>query len=197
MAPPGTDLERVIDTALSLQLIEASQILIEDVDELREALKESGPDVSGHTHDGRTHGVHAEPITFGLKLASWWEEMGRQRERLGRALDGVRVGKISGAVGPHATVPPRVEERACRMLVIDVDPISSQIIQRDRHAHFITTLALIAASLEKFATEVRSLQRTEVREVEKPFREGQTGHPPMPHSATPSSASASVDWPGS
>ena len=175
----------VIDTALSLQLIEASRILIEDMDELREAIKESALTYRDTPMMGRTHGVHAEPITFGLKLASWWEEMGRQRERLDRALDGVRVGKISGAVGTHATVPPQVEERACRMLAIDVDPISSQIIQRDRHAHFVMTLALIAASLEKFATEIRSLQRTEIREVEEPFREGQTGSSSMPHKRNP------------
>ena len=175
----------VIDTALSLQLIEASRILIEDMDELREAIKESALTYRDTPMMGRTHGVHAEPITFGLKLASWWEEMGRQRERLDRALDGVRVGKISGAVGTHAAVPPQVEERACRMLAIDVDPISSQIIQRDRHAHFVMTLALIAASLEKFATEIRSLQRTEIREVEEPFREGQTGSSSMPHKRNP------------
>jgi adenylosuccinate lyase len=134
---------------------------------------------------GRTHGVHAEPITFGLKLALWWDEMGRQLERLQQALESIRVGKISGAVGTHATVPPSVEERVCHRIGLEVAPVSNQIIQRDRHAHFVSTLALIAASLEKFATEIRSLQRTEVREVEEPFNEGQTGSSSMPHKRNP------------
>jgi adenylosuccinate lyase len=134
---------------------------------------------------GRTHGVHAEPITFGLKLALWWDEMGRQLERLQQALHSIAVGKISGAVGTHATVPPSVEERVCHRLGLEAAPVSNQIIQRDRHAHFVSTLALIAASLEKFATEIRSLQRTEVREVEEPFNEGQTGSSSMPHKRNP------------
>jgi adenylosuccinate lyase len=134
---------------------------------------------------GRTHGVHAEPITFGLKLALWWDEMGRQLERLQQALESIRVGKISGAVGTHATVPPSVEERVCHRIGLEVAPVSNQIVQRDRHAHFVSTLALIAASLEKFATEIRSLQRTEVREVEEPFNEGQTGSSSMPHKRNP------------
>jgi adenylosuccinate lyase len=134
---------------------------------------------------GRTHGVHAEPITFGLKLALWWDEMGRQLERLQQALHSIAVGKISGAVGTHATVPPSVEERVCHRIGLEVAPVSNQIIQRDRHAHFVSTLALIAASLEKFATEIRSLQRTEVREVEEPFNEGQTGSSSMPHKRNP------------
>ena len=175
----------VIDTALSLQLVEAAQVLTDDVDELREVLKTAAMTYRDTPMMGRTHGIHAEPITFGLKLALWWEEIGRQRERLQGALQSVHVGKISGAVGTHATVPPQVEERVCQNLGLIVDPVSSQIVQRDRHAHFVTTLALIAASLEKFATEIRSLQRTEVREVEEPFGEGQTGSSSMPHKRNP------------
>ncbi len=175
----------VLDTALSLQLVEAGAELVNDLDALRAVL---GAQANTHRDTpmmGRTHGVHAEPITFGLKLALWWDEMGRQRVRLQQALAGVGVGKISGAVGTHATVPPLVEERVCQRLGLDVAPVSSQIVQRDRHAHFVTTLALIAASLEKFATEIRSLQRTEVREVEEPFGEGQTGSSSMPHKRNP------------
>ena len=134
---------------------------------------------------GRTHGVHAEPTTFGLKLALWWAEVERQRQRLARAKEEIAVGKISGAVGTYATLSPALEERVCAHLGLSPDPVSSQIVQRDRHAHFLTTLALIAASLEKFATEVRHLQRTEVREVEEPFGEGQTGSSSMPHKRNP------------
>ena len=175
----------VWDTALSLQLVEATQILTEDMDELCESLKVSARTYKDTPMMGRTHGVHAEPITFGLKLALWWDEAGRQRERLQQALHSVRVGKISGAVGTHATVPPHAEEKVCRSLGLDVAPVSNQVLQRDRHAHFVTTLALIAASLEKFATEIRSLQQTEIREVEEPFDEGQTGSSSMPHKRNP------------
>ena len=134
---------------------------------------------------GRTHGVHAEPITFGLKLAIWWDEMRRNRERLAQARESVAVGKLSGAVGTHATVPPSIEARACQRLGLQPAPVSNQIVQRDRHAQFVTTLAVIAASLEKFATEIRGLQRTEIREVEEPFAEGQTGSSAMPHKRNP------------
>jgi adenylosuccinate lyase len=134
---------------------------------------------------GRTHGVHAEPVTFGLKVALWWDEMRRQRGRLMAALEDVRVGKISGAVGTHATVPPSVEDRVCQELGLEVAAVSNQIIQRDRYAHFISTLALIAASLEKIATEIRSLQRTEIHELEEPFDEGQKGSSSMPHKRNP------------
>jgi adenylosuccinate lyase len=134
---------------------------------------------------GRTHGVHAEPITFGLKLALWWDEMRRNRERLCNARKDIAVGKISGPVGTHATVSPDVEAAVCNELGIGVAPVSNQVVQRDRHAGFVTTLAIIAASLEKFATEIRGLQRTEVREVEEPFSEGQTGSSSMPHKRNP------------
>ena len=175
----------VIDTALSLQMVEAAGVLADDIDQVLGFLKESALTYRDTPMMGRTHGVHAEPITFGLKLALWWEEMSRQRERLEQATESVRVGKISGAVGTHATVPPRVEERVCSALGLRTDRVSSQVLQRDRHAHFVSTLALIAASLEKFATEIRSLQRTEVREVEEPFAEGQTGSSSMPHKRNP------------
>jgi adenylosuccinate lyase len=134
---------------------------------------------------GRTHGVHAEPITFGLKLALWWDEMRRNRRRLSDARETIAVGKISGPVGTHATVSPSIETRVCRRLGIEAAPVSNQVVQRDRHAQLVTTLALIAASLEKFATEIRGLQRTEIREVEEPFHEGQTGSSSMPHKRNP------------
>ena len=175
----------VLDTALSLQLVEAAELLTEGMKELREVLKTKALAYRDTPMVGRTHGVHAEPITFGLKLALWWEEMGRQEDRLHQALLSVRVGKISGAVGTHATVLPQVEERVCKRMGLEVASISSQILQRDRHAHFVITLALIAASLEKFSTEIRSLQRTEIREVEEPFGKGQTGSSAMPHKRNP------------
>jgi adenylosuccinate lyase len=134
---------------------------------------------------GRTHGVHAEPTTFGLKLAVWVDEMRRQTHRLAEAKQGVAVGKVSGPVGTHATVPPTVEEAVCRHLGLAVAPLSNQIVQRDRHAYFIATLAVVAASLEKFATEIRHLQRTEVAEVAEPFAAGQTGSSAMPHKRNP------------
>ncbi|MDP3064022.1 MAG: adenylosuccinate lyase, partial [Chloroflexota bacterium] len=173
------------DTATNMQLIEAADILLEDVGLLREALKEMAQKYKLTPQMGRTHGVHAEPITFGLKMALWYDEMGRQRERLIQARKGMAVGKISGVVGTHATVPPSVEARVCAHLGLDVAPVSNQVVQRDRHAHYVTTLALIAASLEKFATEIRHLQRTEVREAEEPFGEGQTGSSAMPHKRNP------------
>ena len=175
----------MLDTALSMQMVEAGQILKEDLESLSEAVRTQALAHKDTPMMGRTHGVHAEPITFGLKLALWWDEVRRHSERLDQAIESIRVGKISGAVGTHATIPPDVEEKVCARLGLNTAPVSSQIIQRDRHAHFITTLALIAASLEKFATEVRSLQRTEVREAEEPFGEGQTGSSSMPHKRNP------------
>ena len=175
----------VLDTSQSLQLLEAADLLLEEVEALRGTLKARAKEHKDTLMMGRTHGIHAEPITFGLKLALWWDEMNRHHERLQTARKQMAVGKISGAVGTHATVPPSVEESVCRHLGLEVAPISSQIIQRDRYAHFVSALALIAASLEKFATEIRSLQRTEVREVEEPFGEGQTGSSAMPHKRNP------------
>ncbi len=175
----------MLDTALGLQMGEAGALLLQDLNEALAALEHQALKHKDTIMMGRTHGVHAEPITFGLKLALWWEELRRQRSRLESALDNVRVGKVSGAVGTNATVPPSVEERVCRNLGLEVEPVSSQVVQRDRHAHFVLTLALIAASLEKFATEIRALQRTELHEVEEPFGQGQTGSSSMPHKRNP------------
>jgi adenylosuccinate lyase len=175
----------VIDTAQSLQMVEAADLLLAEVDALRDILKDRAGEFKDTLMMGRTHGVHAEPITFGLKLALWWDEMNRQRDRLVAAREQIAVGKISGAVGSHATVPPSVEDRVCAHLGLKAAPVSSQIIQRDRYAHYVMTLALVAASLEKFATEIRALQRTEVREAEEPFGEGQTGSSSMPHKRNP------------
>lgn len=175
----------VMDTALSLQLVEATELLTEDVKELITVLAQKAMEHKYTPMIGRTHGVHAEPITFGLKLAVWVEEMRRNLQRLGEAKKAIAVGKISGAVGTYATIPPEVEQRACRKLGILPAPVSSQILQRDRHAQFMTALALIASSLEKFAVEVRGLQRTEVGEVGEPFGTGQTGSSAMPHKRNP------------
>jgi len=175
----------VIDTALSLQLKQASKLLTQDVAELLAVLEEKAVAYKQTIMMGRTHGVHAEPTTFGLKLALWAQEMKRNAARLAEAEKIISVGKISGAVGTYATVPPEVENKACIKLGLAPAPISSQIIQRDRHAQFVTTLAIIASSLEKFATEIRSLQRTEILEAEEPFAAGQTGSSAMPHKRNP------------
>jgi adenylosuccinate lyase len=175
----------VMDTALGLQLTQAAEILAKDVAELISVLKNKAVEHKYTIMMGRTHGVHAEPTTFGLKIALWTEEMKRNAQRLAEARKNISVGKISGAVGTYATVPPQVEKIACAKLRLTPAPISSQIIQRDRHAQFVTTLAIIASSLEKFATEIRGLQRTEVREVEEPFEAGQTGSSAMPHKRNP------------
>ncbi len=175
----------VIDTALSLQLLEASEILSQDIKELIEVLGEKAIQYKFTQMIGRTHGIHAEPTTFGLKLAVWLEEMKRNRQRLNEAVRNIAVGKISGAVGTYATLSPELEEKACAKLKLTPAPISNQVLQRDRHAQFVTTLAIIASSLEKFATEIRGLQKTETREVEEPFSEGQTGSSAMPHKRNP------------
>jgi adenylosuccinate lyase len=175
-----------MDTSTSLQLVEASDILIQDVKELTAVLAQRAIEHKYTVMIGRTHGVHAEPTTFGLKLALWVEEMRRNLHRLDEAKKIISVGKISGAVGTYATVPPEVEQKACRKLGLDAAPISNQVLQRDRHAQFVTTLAIIAGSLEKFATEIRSLQKTEVREVEEPFGGGfVSGSSSMPHKRNP------------
>ena len=175
----------VIDTALSIQLIEAAELLNQDIKELISVLAEQAIKHKYTPMMGRTHGVHAEPISFGLKLALWVEEMRRNRQRLAEANKAIAVGKISGAVGTYATLSPEVEEKACAKLGLAPAPVSSQVLQRDRHAQFVTTLAIIASSLEKFATEVRGLQKTETREVEEPFSAGQTGSSAMPHKRNP------------
>ena len=175
----------VIDTATSLQLLEASAILQKGLDELTAVIRDKAIEHKNTIMMGRTHGVHAEPITFGLKMALWHEELKRHQDRLVQAKQIISVGKTSGAVGSHATVPLEVEEFTCKRLGLEAAKVSSQIIQRDRHAQFITTLAMIASSLEKFATEIRALQRTEVLEAEEPFEEGQTGSSAMPHKRNP------------
>jgi len=175
----------VIDTALSLQLIEAAEILTQDIKSLISVLAKRAMEHKYTVMIGRTHGIHAEPISFGLKLALWFEEMRRNLQRLTEAKKIIAVGKISGATGTYATVPPEVEEKACAKLKLAPAPISSQVLQRDRHAQFVTTLAIIASSLEKFATEIRALQKTETREVEEPFSAGQTGSSAMPHKRNP------------
>ncbi len=175
----------VQDPTTALQMVEAIDLVDQDVAALLKAVEGRALEHKDTLMVGRTHGVHAEPITFGLKLAVWVDELRRHRTRLQQAKEMVAVGKISGAVGTHATVPPEVEEIACRELGLQAAPASNQIIQRDRHAQFVLTLALIAASLEKFAMELRALQKTEVREVEEPFSEGQTGSSAMPHKRNP------------
>ncbi len=175
----------IMDTCLSLQTVQAAAILRRGILALTEAITEKA---MRHKHSimmGRTHGVHAEPTTFGLKLAVWVEEMKRNLVRLDEGTRAMSAGKISGAVGTYATVPPEIEKIACARLGLTPDPVSTQIIQRDRHAHFLTALALIASSLEKFALEIRGLQRTEVLEAEEPFAEGQTGSSAMPHKRNP------------
>ena len=175
----------VQDNATSLQMMESADILSEDVRLLTEALVDLAQKHKNTITMGRTHGVHAEPTTFGLKLLVWIEEMRRNSERLKQARTVIAVGKVSGAVGSHATIPPAIEEAACRNLGLEVAKASTQTLQRDRHAQYIQTLALIGASLDKFATEIRALQKTEVREVEEPFSEGQTGSSAMPHKRNP------------
>jgi adenylosuccinate lyase len=175
----------IMDTATSLQLVEAADLLIQDVKDLINVLAKKAMEYKYTLMIGRTHGVHAEPITFGLKLALWVDEMRRNLRRLTEARRAIAVGKISGAVGTYATVPPEIEEKACAKLGLAPSPISNQILQRDLHAQFVTTLAIIGSSLEKFATEIRALQKTEVHEVEEPFSAGQTGSSAMPHKRNP------------
>jgi adenylosuccinate lyase len=178
----------VMDTATSLQLMEAADILIQDVKELTTILAQRAIEHKYTCMIGRTHGIHAEPTSFGLKLALWVEEMRRNSRRLAEAKKAISVGKISGAVGTYATVTPEIEQKTCQKLGLEPAPISNQVLQRDRHAQFITTLAIMAGSLEKFATEIRALQRTEIREVEEPFGTPgfvTTGSSAMPHKRNP------------
>jgi len=175
----------VVDTALALQLVEAADRLLAGLDRLRETLGRLALRHRDTMMVGRTHGVHAEPTTFGLKVAGWWAEAGRNRERLARARETVRVGKISGAVGNFAHVLPEIEAEVCRTLGLEPAPVSTQIVQRDRHAEFVTTCAIVGGSLEKIAVEIRSLQRTEILELEEPFFEGQKGSSAMPHKKNP------------
>ena len=175
----------VVDTARGIQLKQAGEKMLEALDALRKVIGERAQEHRKTIMMGRTHGVHAEITTFGLKLAVWYDEMRRHRERLERAVDGVCFGKISGAVGTFAHLDPDVEEQVCRSLGLKPAPISTQTLQRDRHAELLSTIAIIGSSLDKFATEVRHLQRTEVREAEEPFASGQKGSSAMPHKRNP------------
>lgn len=175
----------VMDTAMALQLKEASALLIRDVREFMKILRRQAFKYKNTVMIGRTHGVHAEPITFGLKFALWYQEMARSLARLEKAAEDVSVGQISGAVGTFAQISPKVEAYVCKKSGLKPAPVSNQIIQRDRHAFFFATLAVIASSLEKFAVEVRHLQRTEVQEAEEPFAAGQKGSSAMPHKRNP------------
>jgi adenylosuccinate lyase len=175
----------VVDTALALLMKEACGLILEDVRALADAVKKRAFEHKATPMIGRTHGVHAEPMTFGLKLALWWAELQRDLVRLERARDVISVGKLSGAVGTFSHLPPEFEEEVCRRLGLTPAPVASQVLQRDRHAEVMGTLALTGASLEKFATEIRALQKTEVRELEEPFAEGQKGSSAMPHKRNP------------
>jgi adenylosuccinate lyase len=181
----GLTSQDVWDTATALQLRDAAAILERDLEALREVIDKRALEFKDTLTIGRTHGVHAEPTTFGLKLAGWAAEVRRAQSRLAEATAQISYGKISGAVGTHATVPPDVEQQVCAQLGLMAEPVSTQVVPRDRHAFFMTTLAVIAASLERFATELRHLQRTEVLETEEPFSEGQTGSSAMPHKRNP------------
>lgn len=175
----------VVDTAQGLVLQQASRLLLQGARELLQSLERRAWEFKDAVQIGRTHGVHAEPITFGLKLALWYDELRRNIARLKRASEDLRVGKISGAVGTFGHIGPEAEEKICARLGLQPAPIASQVISRDRHAAWVSALALISATLEKIALEIRHLQRTEVREAEEPFTEGQKGSSAMPHKRNP------------
>ena len=175
----------VVDTAQALMVRSASDQILRGITDLAAVLKARAFEFKDTVQIGRTHGMHAEPITFGLKLALWYDEVQRNLNRFSAAAEGMRVGKISGAVGTFGHIGPQAEQRICQRLGLRPAPIASQVISRDRHANYVATLALIAATLEKIALEIRHLQRTEVREVEEPFSEGQKGSSAMPHKRNP------------
>ena len=175
----------VIDTAQALQMREACDVLLKDLDGLAEAIRERATEHRRTPMIGRTHGVHAEPMTFGLKLALWYAEVGRDIERITRARAVISVGKLSGAVGTFGHLPPEIEADVCRRLGLEAAPVASQVIQRDRHAELLSAIAITGASLEKFALEIRGLQKTEIGEVEEPFGKGQKGSSAMPHKRNP------------
>lgn len=191
VGPPARYIHRgltssdVLDTALAVQMRDAADLLLEGLDGLRAALRRLALAHKDTPMVGRTHGVHAEPITFGLKVARWYAEAGRNRERLLQARAAAAVGKVSGAVGTFAYVPPAVEEYVCQRLGLVAEPVASQVVPRDRHAQYLLALALTGAALENAALEIRHLQRTEVLEVEEPFAEGQKGSSAMPHKRNP------------
>lgn len=175
----------VLDTALALQLKESGELIITGIRDLMDVLKRRAFEFKHTPAMGRSHGIHAEPISFGLKFALWYAEMARNLKRMEDAVETVSYGKISGAVGTFANIPPEVEEYACRLLGLKPAPISTQIIQRDRHAQFFSTIAVVGSTLEKIATEIRHLQRTEVLEAMEPFGKGQKGSSAMPHKKNP------------
>lgn len=175
----------VVDTALAVRLTRAADLVLRRVEGLREVLLRRAEEHRRTVMVGRTHGVHAEPMTFGMKMLLWWAEMGRNRRRLRAARSAVAVGKLSGAVGTFAHLPPSVEARVCAALGLAPAPISTQVVQRDRHAELAAALAITAGTLEKIGTEIRNLQRTEIREVEEPFGRGQKGSSAMPHKRNP------------
>ncbi|MBI3591891.1 MAG: adenylosuccinate lyase [Nitrospirae bacterium] len=175
----------VVDTALSLLMMEAADIIINDLKELTDVLKTQAFRYKDIPCMGRSHGIHAEPMTFGLKFALWYEDANRSMGRVEQAKKIISVGKVSGAVGTFSNIPPEMEERVCRKLGLTPEPVATQVIQRDRHAEFMSVLALIAASIEKIAVEIRHLQRTEVLEAEEPFTVGQKGSSAMPHKRNP------------
>jgi adenylosuccinate lyase len=175
----------ILDTALAVQLLMSCDILLEDVAQLREVVGRKARQYEKTPMIGRSHGIHAEPITFGLKMALMYDEFGRAEQRLRAARQEVAVGKLSGAVGTHAHLDPRVEAIVCDKLGLQVDPVSTQVVQRDRHAQFSVNLAVIASSVDRWATEFRHLQRTEVRELEEYFSPGQKGSSAMPHKRNP------------
>jgi len=175
----------VVDTALATRMTRSCDLILERVERIRDILKRRAEEHRRTVMVGRTHGVHAEPMTFGMKLALWWAEMGRNRRRIAAAREAVRVGKLSGAVGSFAHLPPSVEQRVCDALGLEPAPIATQVLQRDRHAELAAALAILGGTLEKIATEIRSLQRTEIRELEEPFGKGQKGSSAMPHKRNP------------
>lgn len=175
----------VIDTGLALQLVASVDLLLGGVTELRDVLRNSAIRYRGTVTMGRTHNVHAEPITFGFKLAVWYAEMGRHEDRLRRVRSEIAVGKIAGAVGTHANVPPSIEERVMAQLGLEAEGAATQVVQRDRHATYVLELALLSSSMDKIATELRNLQHTEILEVEEPFGARQQGSSAMPHKRNP------------
>ncbi len=175
----------VVDTALSLIMKEAADVIARDIKELMEILKAQAFNYKDTPCMGRSHGVHAEPMTFGLKFALWYEDAKRSLERMQRAKKVISIGKVSGAVGTFSNIPPQIEEKVCEKLGLTPEPVATQVIQRDRHAEYVTTLSLVAALVEKVAVEIRHLQRTEVLEAEEPFTVGQKGSSAMPHKRNP------------
>jgi adenylosuccinate lyase len=175
----------VVDTAMSIQMVQAGRILVAGLDMLISTLKDNSLKYRETRCMGRSHGVHAEPTTFGVKMALYYEAFKRNRERIIRAIENVSYGKLSGAVGTFSNVSPEIEAEVCRRLGLHPDPVSTQVIQRDRHAEYIAALAITAGTMDQLATEIRHLQRTEVREIEEPFQKGQKGSSAMPHKRNP------------